>query len=146
MQVLGPNYSNSMWFNFRYSKAAASYTFILFIGAVNDNSPITGLQVATPSPPPSGTPLVGLTIGAPVIGWFGEEAQPVSFYSFLQLLITFSCFGVCDPELILQHQLIKSSQQCSCLLIRELLLPVSEETLDKQVSTAFFFAISLNFI
>ncbi|KAI4903539.1 hypothetical protein NFI96_005770 [Prochilodus magdalenae] len=33
-------------------------------------------QLATPSSPPSGTPLVGLTVGTPVIGWFGEEAQP----------------------------------------------------------------------
>ncbi|XP_072523424.1 tectonic-3-like isoform X2 [Salminus brasiliensis] len=35
-------------------------------------------QLATPSPPPSGTPLVGLTVGTPVIGWFGEEAQPLT--------------------------------------------------------------------
>ncbi|XP_017537853.2 tectonic-3 isoform X2 [Pygocentrus nattereri] len=35
-------------------------------------------QLATPSPPPSSTPLVGLTVGTPVIGWFGEEAQPLT--------------------------------------------------------------------
>lgn len=35
-------------------------------------------QLATPSPPPSSTPLVGLTMGTPVIGWFGEEAQPLT--------------------------------------------------------------------
>ncbi|KAG9267273.1 tectonic-3 isoform X1 [Astyanax mexicanus] len=35
-------------------------------------------QLSTPSPPPSGTPLVGLTVGTPVIGWFGEEAQPLT--------------------------------------------------------------------
>ncbi|XP_036429148.1 tectonic-3-like isoform X2 [Colossoma macropomum] len=35
-------------------------------------------QLATPSSPPSGTPLVGLTVGTPVIGWFGEEAQPLT--------------------------------------------------------------------
>ncbi|XP_076857077.1 tectonic-3-like isoform X2 [Brachyhypopomus gauderio] len=35
-------------------------------------------QLATPSPPPSKTPLVGLTDGSPVIGWFGEQAQPLT--------------------------------------------------------------------
>ncbi|XP_066522476.1 tectonic-3-like isoform X2 [Hoplias malabaricus] len=35
-------------------------------------------QLPTPTPPPSSTPLVGLTFGTPVIGWLGEEAQPLT--------------------------------------------------------------------
>ncbi|KAK1794409.1 hypothetical protein P4O66_011289, partial [Electrophorus voltai] len=35
-------------------------------------------QLATPSPSPPRSPLVGLTVGTPVIGWFGEVAQPLT--------------------------------------------------------------------
>lgn len=68
-------------------------------------------QLSTPPPTPEPTPVVGLTMGTPVIGQFGEAVQPVSFgnsthdmqkqcFSFFGILLVDIQRHVCDFVLI----------------------------------------------